>query len=1354
MTGQVSGPAVCTNFSPHSSVPRRTDVNSNVLIPLGSNATRPTSKAFTSPLTVGEDSSLPHSTPPETTKLPTTLPQVRKRKVSYSGTIKRRQSISFILLFDSVPWWLLALDSDYVESIAFFDFLDYPTLESIISTRPSGTTFLSILEMFKDKLEFGPSVIPSSKHIVLLSGSIHFLTSHRIFDEYSIDNWLFISTEMRKFRTIPVLGHQLHRVSHKHHGGATDAELLFSSSIPTFVCDRTPLRRSIGDFIDFSIRPKPSSSKPSTYVVQASSLMPSRFLETPILISTSFTATGFGLRVLNNSELSHLFGLPTNLHSFFRVQDFPIIPVQILDAVLSGFLDSNPRFGMQPTFLNTPAKKLCLPKPILDFTPEFLPELNRSLPPLWSRVEAVTDKAAKADDALVPLHMWDNRVVPLFSSFTPRVLALFRDLVMRKYRRKLYLEFIKYLRTRYTTLYIEFLALRSKIYFKIYSKRLRGVQELRCSHYSSETEMTNDENILVLQSYINDRRFYALINDIQFGVEGLHCISNSTYFSWNAGSSLLFWRWDSRLQHIAKYGFPTHVCNELPSNFRRPKKPSKKLHSKILAKIVKSVRRNYLKPASLSKVKNLIDYFAVPKAEDIRLVLNGSSCGLNKAVWASNFWLPTALTMTRQLGFNYKFVDIDLGEMFLNFPLDPKLIYYSGMDVSHFKDEIESQIPGLKFDSSTARSILVNTRNWMGFRPSPEWSCRFYYLGEEFIRGDETSLNNPLRWDRIILNLPGNEDFNPSLPFVMKWNDVVKRQAGNLIAYVDDLRIIGWSMNHAWSIAHRVASRLQYLGVQDAPRKRRIDNGPWAGSIFLTSPTTIQKTVTQEKWSKAKTYIEDLVEKTKNNLNFKFEFKYLERIRGFLCHLGMTYDLLFPFLKGFHLTLCSFLPKRNDQGWKIKDLEWIGFLESSRSAGKLSDEEVQAALDYKYDPKYRPKFIVPVPRFHQCLEALKIFFDKESPPIITERTSYVQLVIYGFVDASKSGFGSSIDYDGSIKYRIGTWGPDQDTESSNFREFCNLVETLEHEASMNRLNNSTIIIATDNSTVESCIYKGNSTNHKLFDLIIRFKDLELKTGSKFLITHVSGKRMMHQGTDGISRGHLREGVSLGASMLSFCPWGLCALERSSTLLPWLKEVFGRDLEVLSPVDWYRRGHDHLGGKLDEKGFYRLNIQPGTYLWHPPPAAADAAIEELRKARLKRRRSTHIVVIPRLVTTLWLKQLYKSADFLITIPNTHPFWPEPMLEPLVLAISFPYSRHNPWQLKSTPKLLQSQREVYRLLQADPLAGRDILQEFFSSTLKLPTLSPSLVWSLLHFQPRSLVPNSSSSGTTSNKRKRVR
>ena len=57
-----------------------------------------------------------------------------------------------------------------------------------------------------------------------------------------------------------------------------------------------------------------------------------------------------------------------------------------------------------------------------------------------------------------------------------------------------------------------------------------------------------------------------------------------------------------------------------------------------------------------------------------------------------------------------------------------------------------------------------------------------------------------------------------------------------------------------------IASRLQFLGIQDAARKRRIDQGPWAGAIYICNEKCIQKTVTTEKWNKARAYIIDITE--------------------------------------------------------------------------------------------------------------------------------------------------------------------------------------------------------------------------------------------------------------------------------------------------------------------------------------------------------------------------------------------------------------------------------------------------------------------------------------------------------------
>jgi len=78
-------------------------------------------------------------------------------------------------------------------------------------------------------------------------------------------------------------------------------------------------------------------------------------------------------------------------------------------------------------------------------------------------------------------------------------------------------------------------------------------------------------------------------------------------------------------------------------------------------------------------------------------------------------------------------------------------------------------------------------------------------------------------------------------------------------------------------------------------------------------------------------------------------------------------------------------------------------------------------------------------------------------------------------------------------------------------------------------------MATDNSTVKSAIFRGNSSSEKLFDLVVRFRHAELKAGAKFTVTHVSGNRMKLQGTDSISRGQLKDGILIGQYMLQFCP---------------------------------------------------------------------------------------------------------------------------------------------------------------------------------------------------------------------------
>lgn len=156
--------------------------------------------------------------------------------------------------------------------------------------------------------------------------------------------------------------------------------------------------------------------------------------------------------------------------------------------------------------------------------------------------------------------------------------------------------------------------------------------------------------------------------------------------------------------------------------------------------------------------------------------------------------------------------------------------------------------------------------------------------------------------------------------------------------------------------------------------------------------------------------------------------------------------------------------------------------------------------------------------------------------------------MYVFGDASGSGFGSSWinpdshSSDNVLKFRFGVWGEAGKGRSSNYRELRNLIETLEHMGEKGSLKGKEVFVFTDNSVSESIADRGTSSDPLLFDLVVRLLALEMLYGCKIDIIHVSGDRMIAQGSDGLSRGDMYEGVMKGDSFISHIPVGTSALE--------------------------------------------------------------------------------------------------------------------------------------------------------------------------------------------------------------------
>mmetsp|Transcript_5647 Transcript_5647/g.8675 ORF Transcript_5647/g.8675 Transcript_5647/m.8675 type:complete len:196 (+) Transcript_5647:485-1072(+) len=144
--------------------------------------------------------------------------------------------------------------------------------------------------------------------------------------------------------------------------------------------------------------------------------------------------------------------------------------------------------------------------------------------------------------------------------------------------------------------------------------------------------------------------------------------------------------------------------------------------------------------------------------------------------------------------------------------------------------------------------------------------------------------------------------------------------ASDFVSFVDDFCPSGPSSKEAWQASRRVASILNFLGLQDAPRKRRDSSqspGAWIGGVVSTVNDSVMVTISEKKWNKTLLLINEvltMIRKDKENLSRKR----LEQIRGFLGYVTRTFPCSVPYLTGMHLTIDGWRQDRNPSGWRRK----------------------------------------------------------------------------------------------------------------------------------------------------------------------------------------------------------------------------------------------------------------------------------------------------------------------------------------------------------------------------------------------------------------------------------------------------
>jgi hypothetical protein len=124
-------------------------------------------------------------------------------------------------------------------------------------------------------------------------------------------------------------------------------------------------------------------------------------------------------------------------------------------------------------------------------------------------------------------------------------------------------------------------------------------------------------------------------------------------------------------------------------------------------------------------------------------------------------------------------------------------------------------------------------RCMMGLRTSPYNTSQATHLAYEVANGNQWDVKNALQWEDVVFNLPCSPAYNPLQPWVYRVRQD-KSMAGATPAYVDYLRPVGNSESHCFTVSHHTASRLSYLGIQNATRKTRPPSqqpGAWAGIL-------------------------------------------------------------------------------------------------------------------------------------------------------------------------------------------------------------------------------------------------------------------------------------------------------------------------------------------------------------------------------------------------------------------------------------------------------------------------------------------------------------------------------------------
>jgi hypothetical protein len=363
---------------------------------------------------------------------------------------------------------------------------------------------------------------------------------------------------------------------------------------------------------------------------------------------------------------------------------------------------------------------------------------------------------------------------------------------------------------------------------------------------------------------------------MEHGWEAVRYAGRSSWWEWDGGSAIFFWNWPAEFQFEAQMGLPPFWKGPPPTN-RRPQRPPRDPDNleRVRNKANKFRKRGYI---TAGQVASLINMFDVPKGlDDIRLVFDGTRSGLNAALFAPWFHLPTSDDMFGSLLAKYWCMDHDFGEMFYNFWLSDEVQAYLGVDFTRiFPEEVKGNL----------RTLWERwVRAVMGMTPSPYQGTRGVAQMKRELYRDRLNPDNPYHWAEVVCNMPGTKDYDPGKPWVFKVR-FDGELACEVYIFIDDCRICAPTARLAWEAGSRLAKLITKYGLQVALRKfRPPSQKPSAGSgvVVVVTGEDVYVKVSDERWTKTKERIGWIREQVSKGITNEdgfvtIPFKELEKI--------------------------------------------------------------------------------------------------------------------------------------------------------------------------------------------------------------------------------------------------------------------------------------------------------------------------------------------------------------------------------------------------------------------------------------------------------------------------------------------